>query len=40
MIDLSLKRRPRGVVNPEVFERRSFQQKWDRVYKLSNSVMS
>jgi phosphoglycerate dehydrogenase-like enzyme len=31
MIDLSLGRRPRGVVNPAVFERDSFQRKWARL---------
>lgn len=31
MVDLSLHRRPQGVVNPEVFDRPSFQKKWDRV---------
>lgn len=31
MIDLSLGRRPRGVVNPAVFERPTFQEKWRRI---------
>ena len=31
MLDLSSGRRPRGVVNPEVFERSGFQAKWDRL---------
>jgi phosphoglycerate dehydrogenase-like enzyme len=31
MIDISLKRIPRGVVNPQVLERPGFQRKWDRV---------
>ncbi|QYM80689.1 hydroxyacid dehydrogenase [Horticoccus luteus] len=31
MIDLSLGRQPRGVVNPAVFEKPSFQAKWRRV---------
>lgn len=31
MVDLSLKRRPRGVLNPEVFDRPGFKEKWDRV---------
>ncbi len=31
MLDLSSGRRPRGVVNPEVFERPGFQAKWDRL---------
>jgi len=33
MVDLSLGRKPRGAVNPEVFERRSFQTKWERISK-------
>jgi len=31
MVDLSLGRRPHGVLNPELFERLSFQSKWKRV---------
>jgi phosphoglycerate dehydrogenase-like enzyme len=31
MLDLSLGRRPRGVVNPEVFDRPTFQAKWQRL---------
>ncbi|MDE2888191.1 MAG: dehydrogenase [Gemmatimonadota bacterium] len=31
MVDLSLGTRPRGVVNPEVFQRRGFQAKWSRL---------
>jgi phosphoglycerate dehydrogenase-like enzyme len=31
MIDLSLGRRPHGVVNPQVFDRPSFQLKWERL---------
>jgi phosphoglycerate dehydrogenase-like enzyme len=31
MVELSLKRRPRGVINPEVFDRPSFMQKWERL---------
>src|SRR5262249_10301103 len=31
MVDLSLGKRPRGVVNPQVFERRGFQEKWARL---------
>lgn len=31
MIELAEGRRPRGVINPEVFERKSFQAKWDRL---------
>jgi hypothetical protein len=31
MLDLSLGRRPRGVVNPEVFDHPGFQAKWARL---------
>jgi phosphoglycerate dehydrogenase-like enzyme len=31
MVDLAQGRRPRGVVNPQVFERRGFQEKWSRL---------
>ncbi len=31
MLDLSLGRQPAGVVNPQVFERDSFQEKWRRL---------
>jgi phosphoglycerate dehydrogenase-like enzyme len=31
MVDLSLGMRPRGVVNPEVFHRGGFQEKWSRL---------
>jgi hypothetical protein len=31
MVDLSLRRRPAGVLNPDVFERTGFQQKWQRI---------
>jgi phosphoglycerate dehydrogenase-like enzyme len=31
MVDLSMRKKPRGVVNPEVFEKPSFQQKWERI---------
>jgi phosphoglycerate dehydrogenase-like enzyme len=31
MVDLSLGKRPRGVVNPQVFERHGFQEKWARL---------
>jgi phosphoglycerate dehydrogenase-like enzyme len=34
MIDLSLGQKPRGVVNPEVFAKPSFQEKWRRVCRL------
>jgi phosphoglycerate dehydrogenase-like enzyme len=30
MVDLSLGAKPRGVLNPEVFDRPSFQKKWER----------
>jgi len=30
MVDLSLGKRPHGVLNPELFERPSFQSKWKR----------
>jgi phosphoglycerate dehydrogenase-like enzyme len=33
MVDLSLGRRPQGVLNPELFERPSFQTKWKRLCK-------
>jgi phosphoglycerate dehydrogenase-like enzyme len=32
MVDLSLGKRPHGVLNPELFERPSFQSKWKRFY--------
>jgi phosphoglycerate dehydrogenase-like enzyme len=35
MLDLSLGQRPRGVVNPGVFERDSFQRKWARLACLA-----
>jgi phosphoglycerate dehydrogenase-like enzyme len=31
MLDLSLGRRPRGIVNPQVLESVSFQRKWERI---------
>ena len=34
MVDLSLGKTPRGVVNPAVFEKPSFQEKWRRVCRL------
>ncbi len=33
MLDLSEMRRPRGVLNPELFDRPSFQAKWKRICK-------
>ncbi len=31
MVDLSLGKKPRGVLNPEVFDRPQFQKKWERL---------
>jgi phosphoglycerate dehydrogenase-like enzyme len=31
MLDLARRKRPHGVVNPEVFDRHSFQEKWARL---------
>jgi phosphoglycerate dehydrogenase-like enzyme len=31
MVDLSLRRKPAGVLNPEVFGRPGFQEKWERI---------
>jgi phosphoglycerate dehydrogenase-like enzyme len=31
MVELSLGRRPRGVVNPQVFDRPTFRRKWERI---------
>jgi len=31
MVDLSLGKKPRGVLNPELFERPQFQKKWERL---------
>jgi D-3-phosphoglycerate dehydrogenase len=31
MVDLSLKRTPRGIVNPDVLKRPGFQRKWARI---------
>jgi phosphoglycerate dehydrogenase-like enzyme len=31
MVDLSLKRAPRGIINPEVLDRPGFQRKWERI---------
>ncbi len=33
MVDLSLGKRPSGVVNPQVFDRPSFSRKWERLLK-------
>jgi phosphoglycerate dehydrogenase-like enzyme len=33
MLDLSLGKQPRSVLNPELFERHSFQAKWQRFFK-------
>jgi phosphoglycerate dehydrogenase-like enzyme len=35
MLDLSLGKRPRGVVNPQVFDRPGFQEKWARIKEPS-----
>jgi phosphoglycerate dehydrogenase-like enzyme len=32
MVDLSLGKKPHGVLNPEVFERPGFQEKWKRIF--------
>jgi phosphoglycerate dehydrogenase-like enzyme len=37
MIDLAQRRRPKGVVNPAVFERPEFDEKWQRLCKLPKS---
>ena len=37
MVDLAEGRRPRSVINPEVFERPGFQQKWKRLRLSSGS---
>jgi phosphoglycerate dehydrogenase-like enzyme len=31
MVDLSLGKKPRGVLNPELFDRPQFQKKWERL---------
>lgn len=31
MVELSLRRRPHGVLNPEVFDRPGFKEKWERI---------
>jgi len=33
MVDLSLGRKPRGVLNAEVLERETFREKWKRYYE-------
>ena len=35
MVDLSLGKRPRGVLNPEVFDKPGFQQKWRRYARVA-----
>jgi hypothetical protein len=35
MVDLSLETKPRGLLNPEVLERPTFQDKWKRFTKSS-----
>ncbi|MBM3844673.1 MAG: dehydrogenase [Verrucomicrobia bacterium] len=37
MLDLSLGRRPHGVLNPELFEKPAFLEKWARIIGLANS---
>ena len=37
MVDLSLGRKPRGVLNPELFDRPSFKAKWERICKHHSS---
>lgn len=37
MLDLSLGRRPVGVLNPELFERASFRKKWSRITGIEES---
>jgi phosphoglycerate dehydrogenase-like enzyme len=37
MVDLSLKQRPRSIINPEVLDRRGFQDKWNRLVSAANS---
>jgi phosphoglycerate dehydrogenase-like enzyme len=36
MLDLSLGKRPRGVVNPRVFDRAGFQEKWTRILERTS----
>jgi phosphoglycerate dehydrogenase-like enzyme len=38
LLDLSLGKRPRGVLNPEVLERSSFQEKWDSIIACQRSA--
>ena len=40
MVDLSLGMRPKGVVNPEVFHRSGFQEKWSRLIRKRESGAS
>jgi len=37
MVDLSLGNKPRGVLNPELFDRPSFKAKWERICKRHSS---
>lgn len=39
MLDLSMGRRPVGVLNPELFERSSFRTKWSRITGLSTESL-
>jgi phosphoglycerate dehydrogenase-like enzyme len=37
MLDLAQGRRPRGVVNPQVFEKPGFRAKWERLVRIAHS---
>lgn len=39
MIELSLGRKPRGVINPEVFDQVTFQDKWRRICGLGTEIL-
>jgi phosphoglycerate dehydrogenase-like enzyme len=36
MVDIAQKRRPRGVLNPQVFDRPGFQEKWERICSITH----
>lgn len=40
MVDVSLGAKPRGVLNPEVFDRPTFQTKWERLWKQHSQEIS
>lgn len=40
MLDLSLGKRPRGVLNPELFERSSFRKKWAGVTGIAEDLLA